>query len=229
MARIGRVSLGIVVTAILSLAAACGSDSGAGDSASGSGATPTASASPSTSASASDSATTSVTASATPSETTSAPASPSASPVSAPPLPAGCNPPANQAVTFTQGSATVTVKDGPDAGTYTLPITAGGDNYLDTTGKGVYVFAGAWGGGSQPGVDYSIDDPVCSDPGFFGLTLGGGQVRYADGGHIECTNKVDSLSAAGFSGSFDCKDLDIFYGDGYPDTVNVSGTFFLTP
>jgi hypothetical protein len=153
-----------------------------------------------------------------------------AAPTSASPeLPPGCAPPTEERVVFESGAATLTVKTGPAAGHYSLRISRDGDNQLDTRYDFGYVFQGTWGGGRKPGLDLSIDDPVCDENGFLGITFDRGKVRYADGSHTDCKNTVDSLGPAGVSGSFVCKKLDIFEGTGYPRTVNASGTFILTP
>jgi hypothetical protein len=162
-------------------------------------------------------------------EASESPSAATSSTAAAAPEP-GCTKPAAK-VLFTQGSATVNVPDGPNAGQYTLTINAADDaNYFDPTGGSLYTFAGAWDTDDKnPGLDLSIDDPVCNENGFLGITFEHGSVRYADAVHSECRNTLTSLNETGVAGTFECKGLDLFLGEGRPATIDASGTFTLTP
>ena len=170
----------------------------------------------------------SVSESASPSPTES-PSSPAASESTTPP-PGECTPPTEDVV-YGSGTASLTIGNGPNAGTYELstdPEKTEESGYQTGVGE---QFIGNWRGTLEeqlPALEVRMLNrgDVCNGPPIVRVYLFG--LAYEDNDSMRCGAKLETLTATAVSGGFACAGIPRTFGSKEPAALDATGTFSLT-
>jgi len=166
--------------------------------------------------------------SSSPAESVSSQATASGSTATAPA--AECAPPTAD-VTYGSGTATLTIGNGPNAGTYELstePEKTEESAYRTGFGE---QFIGNWRGTLEeqlPALEVRMlnQGDVCNGPPIVRIYLFG--VAYEDNDSIKCGAKLETLTATAVSGGFACSGIPRTFGTKEPAALDATGTFSLT-